>query len=76
MCQEGFKRLNQLLDSDALLHSLDVTTLRIRPNDKGVPGAPLASLLHCTCNEILFNIAQSEDGHGQVLHSKWRHLVC
>ena len=38
MCQEGFKRLNQLLDSDALLHTLDVTTLRIRPSDRGVPG--------------------------------------
>ena len=70
MCQEGFKRLNQLLDSDALLHTLDVTTLRIQANDKGVPGAPLASPLRCTCNEILLNIAQSEDGHGHVLQAK------
>ena len=58
MCQEGFKRLNQLLDSDALLHTLDVTTLRIRSGDKGVPGAPLATPLRGTSNETYETIAQ------------------
>ena len=38
--QDGFKRLNQLLDSDSLLHELDAATLRIRQTDKGVLGAP------------------------------------
>ena len=76
MCQEGFKRLNQLLDSDALLHTLDVTTLRIRPSDKGVPGASPASPLHCTCSDILEIRAQTEDSHGQVMRAVCMRFMC
>lgn len=36
--QEGFKHLNQVLDSDALLRALDESTLRILPTEKHISG--------------------------------------
>ena len=36
--QEGFKHLNQILDSEALLRDLDEATLRVLPTDRHVLG--------------------------------------
>lgn len=36
--QEGFRHLNQILDSDALLRALDESTLRLLPTDKHLSG--------------------------------------
>lgn len=56
--QDGFKHLNQLLDSDTLLQALDAATLRIRQTGKGVPRAlsylfPLADLSYTGCAESI-----------------------